>query len=413
MKNDFIERIRKGKAELKQLFKLEGLSESDQADISKTLELFQRLEDIRERDPELFDNIGKAIDKAAEAEKNADDTGSGNAYLSTFKSELDRLEHKRALDHGLVSLAPTLYKEGGAKLSNLIFGLMNDKAIPMNQSKRIDPQLQDGRISKVMLKSSISESDGKKIKELMERAFDLYDLRVLGAIGSWVAMGETVLTYDMIWRQMTGRPNEKIKAPEKQKELIGQSIHKFRHTDIVYSEVIAAGDSKHGLEYKGAILNANEYKGVINGQVVEKAIKVMEYPFLLRQSEHENNRIRTYPPAVLDVSSRQDEETIRLTEYMAYRVNGLRKGSLDSKYITKEKLYKVSGKVTIAEGEIVKNEKNVLGNRRRRVDQKVESILDQWKNVIMPDGKKFIDGWRMHTSNKGGASYEIIIKRAE
>jgi len=405
-----------------------GLTEITEAELERFLQYLALFESIQKNTPEQYSNIRRASKKAADQAEQAADADYMNVYMDTFEKEFACLEAKRLSKHSMINSAPTVYKEPGDKLNNLIFGLFTDDnkhILPMankdnSESKtcetsyKIDLKRNDKKIVEVTLRPSDSEFD---IDELLMRGFGLYEMRVFGAIKSWLDRGQYIMSYDMIWRVMTGKQSGSgIGAPKKQRELIDQALTKFLYTEISYKEMLKPdSDSKENKSFKGArkyrgpIIHGDRADETLNGQYTENVLRVLEYPKLMQYGEP-FNQIRAYPIKLLQIPGSQDETAIRLTEYLTFKINGMRSGGLKTRHITKKELYEIS-EVFNDESRDSKYSKQVNYRKRKSIDKKVESYLDYWKTFTMPDGSPFIQDWKIHESAKGNLSYEIILPK--
>lgn len=199
------------------------------------------------------------------------------------------------------------------------------------------------------------------------------------------------ITPNMIYRAMTGSKNKL--TVEKSVNKIMKSVRKMSMTRIrielqeetpYYKSLGQLTETRNTKGYlEGYLLPTTILSAVLSGVHVENAIKILDTPVLYLYAKTKKH-IMTYPIEVLNLPVRQDENTIKLTQYLLRQINAIKNKSI-SNNILYESLY----------NEI--NTTDKIQKKRNRI--KIVSILEYWKSI------SFIKDYQ---ENKKGQVYQSI-----
>lgn len=199
------------------------------------------------------------------------------------------------------------------------------------------------------------------------------------------------ITPNMIYRAMTGSKNKL--TVEKSVNKIMKSVRKMSMTRIrielqeetpYYKSLGQLTETRNTKGYlEGYLLPTTILSAVLSGVHVENAIKILDTPVLYLYAKTKKH-IMTYPIEVLNLPVRQDENTIKLTQYLLRQINAIKNKSI-SNNILYESLY---------------NEINTTDKRQKQRNRtKIISILEYWKGI---------DFIKDYQENKKGQVYQSI-----
>lgn len=199
------------------------------------------------------------------------------------------------------------------------------------------------------------------------------------------------ITPNMIYRAMTGSKNKL--TVEKSINKIMKSVRKMSMTRIridlqeetaYYKNLEQLTTARKTAGYlEGYLLPTTILSAVLSGVHVENAIKILDTPVLYLYAKTKKH-IMTYPIEVLNLPVRQDENTIKLTQYLLRQINAIKNKSI-SNNVLYESLY---------------NEVNAIDKMHKKRNRiKIISILEYWKSI------GFIKDYQ---ENKKGQVYQSI-----
>lgn len=217
------------------------------------------------------------------------------------------------------------------------------------------------------------------IKKLGLKNIDYYDLVVMSSMATLGAVGNKIMTPQMIYEVYGG----KGKASEKTIKEIDQSITKSMVTlaNINNYEEAALYGYKEFEKVTHNLIYAKKIEKVkLNGQTVETAYMLLEIPFLIQYAET-NNQIRRLPAGLINGPLRMDKDNVTLHYFLIAQIQAMQ-GSR-SNYIKYETIYELLGAGTPENGVIDKPTKE----KRHRIRQHVLTELEFFKTGIKPGEK--------------------------
>lgn len=229
-----------------------------------------------------------------------------------------------------------------------------------------------------------------------------FDEDVYNALCSHWYAGNKRLSYDMIYRAMTGKVDGNIRVTEDQYAQIDSALNKFRAPTVLeYSEVDDAGNVRE-FSADEPLVQFKRGKIKINGNVAARAIEITSEPVLFSWGLFNHNEISTRDIKLLDVPGLNNgEESATIRRVLYARVDKMRH------------IFEKSGK----KKEIAANLRRIRydyvydalelkapdKNKRRLVKDKIDRILKYW---VRPD---FISGKYEHIRDLNGTYYAVDV----
>jgi len=253
--------------------------------------------------------------------------------------------------------------------------------------------------SEVLSKGTLLE-----LPELNQRDYNVHD-----AIITQLCAGNRVMSYDMIYRAMTGKVGGKITVPDEARKIIDEALDKFRGTfklEYTYIE-----DGKEMVEsYDEPLVTFRRLvkKEKINGKVITGGIALSDDtkldPPLLKWARFNGNEIDTRDITLLDVPSLNNgDESFTIKMCLYRRVISMR-NSFERKYHSKKELPDNlrSIRYDYVYSMIGLDEPNV--DKRKLVKNKIDRCMSYWKD------KGLIADYR-HKKDKsaGNAFYAVEV----
>lgn len=256
---------------------------------------------------------------------------------------------------------------------------------------------------KDLFKGLISAGANVKLPELNDRDYNVHD-----AIITLLAAGNRTMSYDMIYRAMTGIIDGKVKVPDDAKEIIDAALDKFKGTfKLEYDYKDEDGETVH-VKYDEPLVTYRRATKKINGKLIDGAIVIPEDtkfdPPLLKWARTNGNEIDTRDITLLNVPGLYNgEESLTIKMCLYRRIINMRnaferikksRSELDEKErsIRYDFIYEALGL------------KELNKDKRRLVKSKVDRILDYWTS------KGFISGYE-HKKDKaaGNQFYAVVV----
>ena len=242
-----------------------------------------------------------------------------------------------------------------------------------------------------------------ELPELNQRDYSVHD-----AIITQLCAGNRVMSYDMIYRAMTGKVNGKITVPDDAKKIIDEALEKFRGTfKLEYSYI--DDDGKEMVEsYDEPLVTFRRLvkKEKINGKVVTGGIALSDDtkldPPLLKWARFNGNEIDTRDITLLDVPSLNNGDESFTIKMCLYRRLISMRNSFERKYHSKKELpanqrsirydyvYEALGIV----------DPNV--DKRKLIKNKIDRCMGYWKD------KGLITGYRHKKDKAAGNTYYAV-----
>ncbi len=244
-----------------------------------------------------------------------------------------------------------------------------------------------------------------KVPELTEE-----DRQVLDGIITNLVAGNNIMTYDMIYRGFSGKiDNGDIYIPDEIYQMIDTALDHFRGVLMIDNspEVEAKGQKIDKIIFDEPILHFSRLrKGKINGKDIDGEkiglIVVYDYPSLFKFAQANGNEIDTRDIKLLDVPKvNNTPENLKLKRYLYNRVISMR-NNYERKVLQGHKQMTLSRKIlfsSVFEYLGITIDKSNAGRQRKiKITQKIESILNYWTDFGLIEG---------YTKTKKNGSNEV------
>ena len=219
-------------------------------------------------------------------------------------STIGILGGKVEVDKHELATRPTKYVTTVDRVSQTFFS--NKLTLPLDADEDTLHGVRLDRYGKVIVRVAIdykellSKGTLVKIPELNEKDYSVHD-----AIITLLHAGNRVMTYDMIYRAMTGKVSGKIEVPDDAKNDIESALKKFKGRFILeYTYKDESGNELTQM-YDEPVVTFQHARKRINGKLVDGAIAIpsdTDYdPPLLRWARFNGNEIDTRDITLLDV----------------------------------------------------------------------------------------------------------------
>lgn len=355
--------------------------------------LARHIEALR-ADRKLVDILYRYIEDALQKSELVGDTGKRGALVTKIKYD------------GELVIRPDKYVTTVDRLSLMAFS--NELMRPDDADADALYNIRLDKKGKVFVGAAIDYSELLKsgdIKGLPELTRDDYDVH--DAIVSQLYAGNRTMSYDMIYRAMTGKVSGKITVPDDARDTIDDALAKFKsRITIEYHAGTDEAGNEVSLRINEPIVTFTQATALINGKRVKDAIVIPEDtrfdPPLLRWARFNRSEIDTRDITLLDVpklNNGKDSRAIKMCLYrrlIRMRNTFERKGKrfeLDIKQrtIRYDYIYK----------ELGEEEPNV--DRRKRIKNKVDRCMGYWAK------KGLIAGYE-HKRDSKGAYYAVEVR---
>ena len=251
--------------------------------------------------------------------------------------------------------------------------------------------------SEVLSKGTLLE-----LPELNQRDYNVHD-----AIITQLCAGNRVMSYDMIYRAMTGKVGGKITVPCEARKIIDEALDKFRGTfklEYTYIE-----DGKEIVEsYDEPLVTFRRLvkKEKINGKVVTGGIALSDDtkldPPLLKWARFNGNEIDTRDITLLDVPSLNNgDESFTIKMCLYRRVISMR-NSFERKYHSKKELPDNLRSIRYDYVYSMIGLEEPDKNKRRLIKDKIDRCMSYWKD------KGLIADYRHKTDKSAGNAFYAV-----
>lgn len=247
-------------------------------------------------------------------------------------------------------------------------------------------------------KDLLSKGNIIKLPELTERDYNVHD-----AIITLISAGNRTMSYDMIYRAMTGIMDSKIRVPDDAKDAIDDALDKFKGKFILEYEHEDQDGKTVRDYYNEPLVSFQQVTRKINGKLVEGAIIIPDDtkfdPPLLRWARSNGNEIDTRDITLLNVPRLYNGEESLTIKMCLYR-----------RIITMRNVFE---RIKKSRSELAVNERTIrydyvyeaLGlkepDKRKRtlIKDKIDRILKYWTE------RGFISGYEHKRDKSAGNQY--------
>lgn len=239
--------------------------------------------------------------------------------------------------------------------------------------------------------------DSSSFEENTGVELSVNDLAFLGAVMSNIRRGNRTFTTAMVYQAKTARPVEKI-TPAMEKRLDKFLNMMNVRVKISYSKTEPDGTVKT-FEEDEPMLMFTRKAAKINGKTIKKAIVVPEtingkpyMPILYRWAEFNGDEIDTRPLSIMDVGLSSTEENDAIKETLYQRIIWMKnetRRKKANKYELAEGKRRVRFDYLYKRAEI--DPDKLDANKRRKVKEKVDICLNDWKGKLFTSYKYLRD----------------------
>ena len=245
-----------------------------------------------------------------------------------------------------------------------------------------------------------------KIPELNQLDYSVHD-----AIITQLNAGNQVMSYDMIYRAMTGKVDGKVTVPDEARKIIDEALDKFRGTfNLVYNYVDENGNETTE-RYDEPLVSYRRLvkEEKINGKVISGGIAILSdadgarlEPPLLRWARFNGNEIDTRDITLLDVPRLNNGDESFTIKMCLYRRLISMRNIFERKYHSRKEI--PDNKRSIRYDYIYE----ALGlsdpdkNKRRLIKDKIDRCMTYWKE------KGLIADYRHKTDKSAGNAYYAV-----
>lgn len=238
-----------------------------------------------------------------------------------------------------------------------------------------------------------------RIPSLNARDYNVHD-----AIITLLCAGNRVMTYDMIYRAMTGITDTKHALPDDAKTIIDESLSKFKGRFILEYTYKDEDGNDAIEEYNEPLVDYAQVKRKINGKLVYGAIELVgKDPPLLRWARRNGNEIDTRDISLLNVPKLYNGDESFTIKMCLYR-----------RLITMRNYFE---RIKKSRSELAINERTIrydyvyeaLGlkepDKRKRtlIKDKIDRILQYWTE------RGFISGYEHKRDKAAGNAYYAVV----
>ena len=232
------------------------------------------------------------------------------------------------------------------------------------------------------------------------------DMDVHDAIITLWYFGNRVMTYDMIYRAMSGKVDGKIRVSDDIYAQIDQALAKFNGRVIIKASTLDEKKNETTFEADENIIYFRRVSKTINGKRVEKAIEVLDEPVFLRWAKANRNELDTRDIKLLDVPNLNNgKESAAIRRILYRRIVKMRRDFEASKKPSTElPVSRRRIRYDYLYGELGLDDPDK--NKRRLIKDKVDRILDYWA------AEKLIAGYE-HVKDETRTFFAIDLRFVE
>lgn len=255
-------------------------------------------------------------------------------------------------------------------------------------------------------KELLSKGNIVELPELNDKDYNVHD-----AIITLLCAGNRVMSYDMIYRAMTGKVKGKISVPDEARKTIDEALDKFRGTFKLEYEYTDGDGNKCIRSFDEPLVTFQRLKDreKINGRIVNGGIRLADDakldPPLLKWARLNHNEIDTRDITLLDVprlNNGDESLTIKMCLYRRLikmrNTFERRKGSRyelaeNQRTIRYDYIYEAIGIDTAT----------LTKYKRNDIKDKIDKCMKYWQK------KGFIADYEHRRDKKAGNAYYAVV----
>jgi len=319
-------------------------------------------------------------------------------YITTYGVLGARIEKQKEKTK---AVRPKKYVKTLTKVSDLAFDNKLMRPLDADPDSYYDVFLDSKRTVSARVaidyKSLVETGFFTRLPELTGEDMDVHD-----AIVTLWYNGNRVMTYDMIYRAMTGKMQEKIRVSDDIYAQIDNALMKLRGVVDMKFEGIDKDKNKVTFIAEESIVFFRR-KGVkVNGQYVARAIEVIEEPVFLRWAKTNRNELDTRDIKLLDVPQLNNgKESAGIRRALYRRIVQMRRefeSDRKSRSELPENRRHIRYDYVYAELELENPDKA----KRNLIKGKIDKIMEYWTS------KGFISGYK-HVRDSSHAYYAVEV----
>lgn len=343
------------------------------------------------------------IDKALATNPFTSNTGKLGATVSRYETT----EEKKSI----LAVRPTDYVTTVDRVTKKLFSNDLIRPIDSDPDALYEVRLDSEKSNKVFARAALdyndllSKGNIKDMPTLTEKDYNVHD-----AIITLMLAGNRVMSYDMIYRAMTGKVTGKVTVTDEAKNSIDEALNKFEGRFILEYEYKDENGKTLIRSYDEPLVTFQRLKDreKINGKVINGGIRIPDdksfTPPLLKWAQFNNNEIDTRDITLLDVPRLNNGDESFIIKMCLYRriikmrndFERLKKG----KYELKENLRTIRYDYIYEALNI--DPDTLTKDKKHDLKVKIDKCLAHWTK------KHFIE-WCETKKDKSGANYAIVV----
>lgn len=359
----------------------------------------QKLENDKDRTKSINDYISKAVAESPYI------TSTEGKRFGKVLVQRETTEKGKELT---LAVRPTDYVTTVDRVTKKIFGNELVKKIDSAPDARYNVRLDvKGKVrARVAIdyKDLLSKSNIVELPKLNERDYNVHD-----AIITLLLAGNRVMSYDMIYRAMTGKVSGKIRVPDEARKTIDEALDKFRGTLKLEYEYTDKNGKRVILSFDEPLVTFQRVKDQekINGKIINGGIRLANDtrldPPLLRWARFNGNEIDTRDITLLDVPRLNNGEESFAIKMCLYRRLISMKNSFER--VKKSKYELAANQRTIRYDYVYEaiGLENPDKNKRRLVKDKIDRCMSYWQD------KEFIAGYEHKKDKSNGNNFYAVV----
>lgn len=318
------------------------------------------------------------------------------------------LETTEKKEEPTLAVRPTDYVTTVDRVTKKLFDNALVKPIDSAPDALYDVRLDDkGKVfARVAIdyKDLLSKGNIVELPELNERDYNVHD-----AIITLLLAGNRVMSYDMIYRAMTGKVSGKIRVPDEARKIIDEALDKFRGTFKLEYEYIGEDGIRVIRSFDEPLVTFQRLKDreKINGKIINGGIRLADDtkldPPLLKWARLNGNELDTRDITLLDVprlNNGDESFTIKMCLYR--RLISMRN---TFERVKKSKYELADNKRTIRYDYVYAaiGLEDPDANKRRLVKDKIDRCMKYWA------AKGFISGYEHKRDKSSGNNFYAVM----
>lgn len=323
-------------------------------------------------------------------------------------STVGELGGKVDVDKQELAIRPTKYVTTVDRVTQKFFGNKLTRPLDVEDDALYDLRLDKyGKVTvrvAIDYKELLSKGTLVSLPELNDRDYNVHD-----AIVTLLSAGNRVMTYDMIYRAMTGKVSGKIEVPDEAREAIDSALKKFKGRFILEYAYKDDKGNDATIAYDEPVVTFRQVKKRINGKIVEGAIAIpsdTDYdPPLLRWARLNGNEIDTRDITLLDVPKLNNgDESFTLKMCLYRRLLSMRN---TFERVKKSKHELAENLRTIRYDYVYEalglSADTLTKDKRHDIKAKIDRCLEYWVS------KGFITGYEHKKDKSAGNQYYAVV----